>query len=225
MRNLESNAGADGGKELDTGKDLPAFKADIPGMSVMTLDVPSVQSKDAWNSFLQLLSLADGMVILRLNDVADLDEEGYLAHSPFLAEVYEVVDSRPMFVVCVCKGPIRASMMMLVAISQLVLATKEATFGFPNYRHDQHPITSVALKKRISEQVHRRLALVGNALDACEAQRLGLVDFVGEEESVENEISRLIYRNCSPSKQYFMYKPDLVKAMREKEEAEDFLDS
>ncbi|CAJ1340728.1 unnamed protein product [Effrenium voratum] len=198
---------------------LPVTKADIPGMTCMTLEVPSVQSKDAWNSFLQLLSLADGIVILRMADDAAHDQEGYLAKSPLLAEVYEIVESRPMFIVCVCKGPVRASLMTFVGISQLVVATSEATFGLPKYRHDLHPMTSIALKKRLMEKAVRRLELVGDPIDANEAQRLGMVDFVGSEVDVENELSRLIYRNCSPSSQYFMYKSDLVKAMREREEA------
>eukprot|EP00931_Biecheleriopsis_adriatica_P091510 TRINITY_DN65399_c0_g1_i1.p1 TRINITY_DN65399_c0_g1~~TRINITY_DN65399_c0_g1_i1.p1 ORF type:complete len:243 (+),score=65.71 TRINITY_DN65399_c0_g1_i1:47-730(+) len=199
---------------------LPAFKADVPGMSVMTLEVPSVQSKDAWNSFLQLLSLADGMVVLRLADAAAHDQEEYLAKSPLLSEVYEIVESRPMFIVSICKGPVRASLMTFPAISQVVLATHDASFGLPQYRHDLHPITPIALKKRMMEQAARRLQLLGDAISANEAQRLGLVDFVGDEVTVENELCRLIYRNCSPSTQYFMYKPDLIKAMREKEEAD-----
>lgn len=72
------------------------------------------------------------------------------------------------------------------------------------------------------------------------------MDFVASEADVENEISRLIYRNCSPTSQYFMrrgskigrkslkieqheaffhvfstcferYKSDLIRAMQEKE--------
>eukprot|EP00930_Biecheleria_cincta_P043780 TRINITY_DN30051_c0_g1_i1.p1 TRINITY_DN30051_c0_g1~~TRINITY_DN30051_c0_g1_i1.p1 ORF type:complete len:224 (-),score=49.69 TRINITY_DN30051_c0_g1_i1:126-797(-) len=206
--------------DIDAKKgDERAYEATVPGMSVTTLEVPSVQSKDAWNSFLQLLSLADGMVILRMSDAAAVGEEGYLAKSPFLAEVFEVVESRPMFIVCVCKGPVRSSLMTMPAISQLVLATDTASFGLPKNRHDLNPITGIAMKKRVTEQVHRRLELLGDPIGAVEAQRLGLVDFVGTEETVENEICRLIYRNCSPSKQYFMYKPDMVKILKEKEEA------
>jgi len=197
----------------------PAYKVEVPGLTCMTLEVPSVQSKEAWNSFLQLFSLADGIVILRISDDAEHDQEGYVAKSPLLGEVYEIVQSRPMFVVCVCKGPVRASLMTFPAISQLVLATTGASFGLPKYRHDLHPITPIALKKRMMEKAVRRLQLVGDPIDANEAQRLGLVDFIGDEVEVENEICRLVYRNCSPSSQYFMYKSDLVKAMRANEEA------
>lgn len=211
--------------ELDIRKgDFPAFKATTPGMSVTTIDVPSVQNRDAWHAFLNTLCLADGMVILRPDDKAEYDEDGYLYKSEFLSEVHEITDSRPMFIVCVCKGPLRGAMVLFAAISTLVLATKDATFGFPDHRKDSlntslHP----ALKKRLTEQTLRRLLLVGDTLDAVEAQRFGLVDFIGDEETVENEVCRLIYRNCSAVTACYMYKPDMLRAL-EAREAEETLE-
>jgi enoyl-CoA hydratase/carnithine racemase len=202
--------------------EMPAFQATTPGMSVITLEVPSVQSKDAWYNFLNMLTVADGMVILRPSDAADYDGGGYLYNSDFLSEVYEVMDSRPMFMVCVCKGPIRASMMFFPCMSQLVLATKDATFGFPDVALDRvHSCTSLAMRKRCTDAVQKRLFLVGDTVDATDAQRIGLADFVGTEETVENEVCRLIYRNCSPVTSYYMYKPDMATALEAKEELED----
>lgn len=208
--------------ELDVHKgDLPAFEVTAPGMSVTTIDVPSVQNKMGWHNLLQLLTLADGMVVLRPHDVPEYDPDSYLANSPLLSEFFEIIDSRPMFIVCVCKGPIRSSMMAFPAMAQLVLATKDASFGFPDYRHDLHPSISASLRKRLTTQVERRLRLVGNTIPANEAQRLGLVDFVGDEVAVENEVCRLIYRNCVPVTTYYMYKTDMAKAMETKEALED----
>uniref|UniRef100_A0A7S2DML6 Uncharacterized protein n=1 Tax=Alexandrium andersonii TaxID=327968 RepID=A0A7S2DML6_9DINO len=206
-------------EELGMGKsNLPAFQATTPGMSVTTLEVPSVQSKEAWNSFLQMFSVADGIVILRLEDKADYDEEGYIYRSPILSQIYEVADSRPMFIITVCKGPVRSSMMFFCGIASLVLATRDSTFGFPEFAQDKTgDFTSVALRKRLTDQVQRRLFLVGDSIDAHEAQRFGLIDFVADDETVENEVCRLIYRNCSPKTQYFMYKPDMVESLEQKE--------
>eukprot|EP00490_Sorites_sp_Unknown_P000113 CAMPEP_0114687630 /NCGR_PEP_ID=MMETSP0191-20121206/62709_1 /TAXON_ID=126664 /ORGANISM="Sorites sp." /LENGTH=203 /DNA_ID=CAMNT_0001974383 /DNA_START=48 /DNA_END=660 /DNA_ORIENTATION=- len=189
---------------------LPAFKVDMSGLTCMTLEVPSVQSKDAWNSFLQLLSLADGIVILRIADDAEHDQDGYLAKSPMLAEVYEIID-------CL-QGPCAGFAHDIPSVVAASRGNRGCNVRFAKVQNDLHPITSIALKKRLMEKAVRRLQLVGDPIDANEAQRLGLVDFVGSEAAVENEICRLIYRNCSPASQYFMYKSDLVKAMREKEE-------
>ena len=92
-------------------------------MSVITLDVPTVQDKDAWNSFLDLFSMSDGLVILRPTDTAEDEPDGYLYESEIMAELFEVVDSRLMFVTCVVKGPLRGSMLFFLVISSLVLAT------------------------------------------------------------------------------------------------------
>jgi hypothetical protein len=214
-------AGARGTLAVKSGE-MPAFQATTPGMSVITLEVPSIQSKDAWYGFLNMLTVADGMVILRPSDTADYDAGGYLYNSDFLSEVYEVTDSRPMFIVCVCKGPLRASMNFFPAISQLVLATKDATFGFPDVALDLvHSCTSLAMRKRVTDAVQKRLFLVGDTIDAQDAQRIGLADFVGTEETVENEVCRLIYRNCSPVTSIYMYKPDMAAALDAKEALED----
>ena len=192
-----------------------AFQATTPGMSVMTLEVPAVQDKDAWNSFLNMLSISDGLVILRPTDTAEYDPEGYLYKSEVMSQIFEVVDSRPMFIVCDIKGPIRGSMMFFPAISTLVLATKDSTFGFPDSSQEKvHQVTFIALRKRLTDVVQRRLFLVGDTIDVFEAQRLGLVDYVGSDENVENEVCRLVYRNCSPKTEYVMHKQKIVGATK-----------
>mmetsp|Transcript_122003 Transcript_122003/g.249063 ORF Transcript_122003/g.249063 Transcript_122003/m.249063 type:complete len:232 (-) Transcript_122003:71-766(-) len=206
-----------------SGGEVPAFEATTPGMSVMTLEVPSTQSKECWRSFLNMLSIADGMVILRPSDTAEYDEEGYLYNSPFLGEVYEILDARPMFIVCVVNGPLRASMCFFAGIASLVLATKESTFGFPDFAQNRvSPLVTMALKKRMTDAYLKRMTLVGDSISAIEAQRVGLVDFLADAEGVENEVCRLIYRHCSPQTGLFMYKPDMVKAMQAKEAEQDY---
>merc|ERR1719188_1801672 len=215
-------AGARGTLAVKSGE-MPAFQATTPGMSVMTLEVPSMQSKDAWYGFLNMLTVADGMVILRPSDTADYDEEGYLYNSPFLGELYEIIDSRPMFIVCVVNGPLRASMLFFAGIASLVLATKESTFGFPDFAQNRvSPLCTMALKKRMTDAFLKRMTLVGDSISAIEAQRVGLVDFIADKEGVENEVCRLIYRHCSPQTGLFRYKPDMVKAMQAKEAEQDY---
>jgi len=195
------------------------FEATVPGMSCTTLNVPSVQDRDGWNSFLHMMSIADGMVVLRPSDSAEYDSEGYLANSHLLPELLEITDSRPMFIVCVCKGPLRSSMMMLPAVSQIVLATSDATFGFPEFQAESvHGVVAISMERRVTKQVCRRMMLVGDTVTATEAQRFGLVDFVGtDDEAVENEVCRLIYRNCRPTAQTLVYNTDLLAAMQEQE--------
>lgn len=200
---------------------LPALQATAPGQNLMTINVPLVQSDAAWSNLLLMLMLADGPVILRLEDdtaVCDSSDD-YFNTKEFLAEIWEVVDSRPMDIVCVCKGPIRGNYNIFPAISTLVLATESATFGFPN--HTVHalcdPVRTALSSKRVDALVVRRLTLVGDTVDAREAQRFHLVDFVGDDEAVENEVARIVFETCSPMVTNYMYKADAIRAMEEKE--------
>merc|ERR1719247_46262 len=112
-----------------------------------------------------------------------------------------------MKIICVCKGPLRSNMMIFPALAKLALATSDATFGFPEIQSDiVSPAVIRAMKRRVPDQVQRRLMLVGDTVDALEAQRFGLVDFVGSEETVENEVARLIFKLCSPKVTYMMNK-------------------
>merc|ERR1719188_439027 len=112
--------------------------------------------------------------------------------------------------------------MIMAGISSIVLATKDATFGFPDFAQNKvSPMVTLALQKRMTDAFMKRMTLVGDSIGAVEAQRVGLVDFVGDEETVENEVCRLIYRHCSPQTGIYMYKNDMIAAMKTKEAAED----
>merc|ERR1712037_342340 len=99
------------------------------------------------------------------------------------------------------------------AFSDISLATPDATFGFPDVRVGAIPaVTSCAMRKRVSDAGIRKLLLTGDVIDAYEAQRIGLVDFVGD---IETELARLIHRNCQPEVTQYMYRPDVEKAWKE----------
>jgi len=216
---------------------VPAFKTTTPGMSVMTIDVPSSQSKEAWGNFLQLLYVCDGVLVLRPSCESRPNEDSVLNSTKFLQQVYEIVDSRPMNIVCIVDGPIRGNMMMFPAMATLVLATKDASFGLPTFQQkNTNSAVHDALKKRLSRgcktqyqnatnPVLNRLMFVGDTIDANEAHRLNVADFVGDEEAVENELSRLIFAHCSPHVTYYMHKRDLNRAVEEKEAQEEGEDS
>ncbi|CAL1171417.1 unnamed protein product [Cladocopium goreaui] len=94
--------------------------------------------------------------------------------------------------------------------SQVSLAEPDTTFGFPEVRVGGLPAcVTVALRKRISDNDIRKLVTDGMPIDAREAQRIGLVDFVGD---VETELSRIIFKNCKPKVTNVMYRPDCEKA-------------
>merc|ERR1719198_1462211 len=103
--------------------------------------------------------------------------------------------------------------MTLPAISSVSLAEPDATFGFSDLRLGGMPsLMSCALKRRCSDAVIKKMVMCADIIDAYEAQRIGLVDFVGDTEA---ELARLIFRNCQPKTVYYMWKPDVEKERQE----------
>ena len=84
---------------------------------------------------------------------------------------------------------------MPLATPRLVLAHADATFGLPEVRRGVLPgVVSVAARRRLSAAACDRAFCTGDTLDALTALRLGLVDFVGNWEQIEAELTRITER-------------------------------
>ncbi|CAK9031578.1 5-diene-1-carboxyl-CoA hydratase) (Dienoyl-CoA hydratase) [Durusdinium trenchii] len=150
------------------------------------------------------------MVIFRFLGQTTWDKDIYMFTQEIYAELCEVVDTRPTYIINVARGDVRSLPMAFAALSDVSLAEPDTTFGFPEVRVGGLPAcVTVAMRKRISDDNIRRLITDGKAIDAREAQRIGLVDFVGD---VETELSRIIFKNCKPKVTNVMYRPDCERA-------------
>lgn len=196
--------------------EVPSIIKTNPGLSITTIEIPASAKVEHWNNFLNQLQLAEGLVVLRGMGMTFWENEIYLRQQEMFAELSEVVDAREMFIINIAKGDTRSVMMGLLSMSSLSLCTPDATFGFPEARL-QMPASIMAcmLERRVDEDELEKLVKLGHAVDAHEAHRVGLVDFVGD---CDAELARLIMRNCKPTKQRFMWKPDVAKALREEKE-------
>mmetsp|Transcript_28709 Transcript_28709/g.66865 ORF Transcript_28709/g.66865 Transcript_28709/m.66865 type:complete len:233 (-) Transcript_28709:83-781(-) len=183
-----------------------------PGLSITTIEVPAMGEAKFWHNFLHQLQTANGLVVIRGLGQTTWDKDIYYYMNDLWAEICEAADSRPMFIVNIAKGDTRSLMMCLPALSDICLATPDATFGFSDVRLGAIPaIAACAMRKRVDDAGIRRMITTGEVVDAREAQRLGLVDFVGD---VETELARLIFRNCQQQVTNIMYKPDCEKAWK-----------
>jgi hypothetical protein len=190
--------------------EVPSMSYTQPGMTVTTIEVPAMGEAKLMHNFLHQLQTASGMIVTRPLGQTQWDKDVYLYHQDMWAEIAEVTDSRSLFHVNISKAGIRSMIVTLAAMSDISLATPDATFGLPEVRLGGTPaVTSVVLRKRLSDEAVRKMLTTGETIDAREAQRIGLVDFVGD---VETELARLIFRNCQPQKTTVMYKPDVEKA-------------
>ena len=109
------------------------------------------------------------------------------------ADLHRALDAHPMPIVSVCSGATRGGGMLFPSISTLVLATEDATFGFPEIRRGGLPgVVSVAAQRRLTKAQCERLMLLGDAFDGAEALRLGFVDKVCRDPS--SEVRRVLGR-------------------------------
>merc|ERR1712187_257398 len=132
--------------------EVPCMTQIQPGMSVTTIEMPALCEVNLWSHFISQIQSASGLVVLRGIGQAVWDKDLYLQMQDMWAEFVEVCESRPMFIIAVCKGPFRSLMMCLPAVSSVCLADPEATFGFPDLRLGGMPsIASYSLKRRMPD--------------------------------------------------------------------------
>ncbi|NER95034.1 MAG: SDR family NAD(P)-dependent oxidoreductase, partial [Symploca sp. SIO1B1] len=110
-------------------------------------------------------------------------------------QIAELLREYPMPVIAVVDGACRGGGMLFPSLASIVLATQDASFGFPEIRRGGLPgVVSVAAQRRMSAAVCERYFLTGDSFDAATAKQYGLVDFVGSAEEVEQELKRLLGR-------------------------------
>jgi thioester reductase-like protein len=111
------------------------------------------------------------------------------------ANLSTALDAAQMPVIAVCHGATRGGGMLFPCHATVTLAVHGATFGFPEIRQGGLPgVVSVAAQKRMTKATCTRWMVTGDAYTAEQAERAGLVDFVGTEEEVEKELKRLLGR-------------------------------
>ncbi|MBN6731262.1 enoyl-CoA hydratase-related protein [Burkholderia multivorans] len=89
-------------------------------------------------------------------------------------------------------GPARGGGMGLVAVCDLVVATEDTTFAFPEVRLGVVPaVISVPLRRRIPHHALRRLFLTGETFGARHAEQIGLVTSTVTSDGLDGEVFRL----------------------------------
>lgn len=96
-------------------------------------------------------------------------------------------------VVGVVNGQAFSSGCELVAFCDIVIASTTATFGQPELRFGIYPPTaSVLLPRLIGVRRTNRMVMFAEVLDAPEAQRAGLIDFVVPQEQLGSKAEELL---------------------------------
>lgn len=125
-----------------------------------------------------------GADVTWMRAAAELDLDANEADAGRLATMLETIDTCPVPVIARVQGAALGGGMGLCAVSDVVVATADATFGFTETRLGILPavIGPYAIAK-IGESQARALFLPGSRFGAARAERIGLVHEVVEDEA------------------------------------------
>ena len=98
-------------------------------------------------------------------------------------------------VISLCQGATRGGGMLFPCISDIVVATEDATFGFPEVMHGGLPaVVSAAATHRMTATRCKYMMLTGRVISAYEAQTFGLVDAVVDAGVLEQDVGTMLRR-------------------------------
>ena len=124
---------------------------------------------------------------------ANLASGSFLAGVPEFGGLLQRLRDAAMPKLVICHGATRGGGMVFPCLGTAVLAHDDATFGFPEIRRGVLPgVVSVAAHHRLTRAACTWLFCTGDTVDASTAKRLGLVDFTGSWDELEQEASRLV---------------------------------
>jgi methylglutaconyl-CoA hydratase len=130
-----------------------------------------------------------------LNEIQALQHAGVAdnqKNSHTLREFFVDLYSFPKPTCAVVHGPALAGGCGLATCCDFVIATRDATFGYPEVKIGFIPaIVMVLLTHQIGERAARDLCLSGRTIDAEEAHRLGLVSQVVVQADLEGAVNKL----------------------------------
>jgi len=151
-----------------------------------------------------------GADIEYLQKLQDYTLQENLADSLHLMELYLMMYRYPKPIIAQVEGPALAGGAGLVTVCDLVVATPQATIGYPEARIGFLPaMVTYFLLRRIGEGWARQLLITAEPIGAEEAHRMGLFNYVVSAEEVANftkELAMRLVTQTSPTSQEFIRK-------------------
>ena len=121
----------------------------------------------------------------------DIDLEKFLDGTQGFAEFHtSLLEVCDLPIVCACNGSTRGGGMIFPSISDIMLVTKDASFGFPEVRRGVLPgIVSVSSRRRLSDRQCKRWMMTGDSFDSLEGLSIGFVDHVIHNKSIKSFVN------------------------------------
>lgn len=151
-----------------------------------------------------------GADIEYLQKLQDYTLQENLADSLHLMELYLMMYRYPKPIIAQVEGPALAGGAGLVTVCDLVVATPQATIGYPEARIGFLPaMVTYFLLRRVGEGWARQLLITAEPISAEEAHRMGLFNYLVSPEEVSGFTRNLAIRiadQTSPVSQEFIRK-------------------
>jgi methylglutaconyl-CoA hydratase len=151
-----------------------------------------------------------GADIEYLQKLQDYSFQENLADSIHLMELYLLMYRYSKPLIAQVEGPALAGGAGLVTVADLVVATPQATIGYPEAKIGFLPaMVTYFLLRRVGEGWARQLLITAEAISAEEAHRMGLFNYIVPAEEVASYTKSLAMRlaeQTSPTSQEFIRK-------------------
>ncbi|EKF75292.1 enoyl-CoA hydratase [Alcanivorax hongdengensis A-11-3] len=130
------------------------------------------------------------------------DSDAYVALNRRFGEMITAANQQPQVVITVLEGAVLGGGFGLACISDVAIASRDATFGLPETGLGVIPAQIAPfVVQRIGLTQARRLALTGLRFKGEEAQRLGIVHEVVDSSELDNALAQTLatVRRCAPN--------------------------
>ncbi len=138
-----------------------------------------------------------GADLAYLTELRNNTLEENLADSQRLRKMFDAIYHSSKLVISQVEGAALAGGCGLATLADICVATPAAQFGYTEVKIGFIPaLVMVYMRERVAGWVMRDLLLTGRVIDAVEAMRMGLVQYVVDESEVADFVERLA-RGCA----------------------------
>ncbi len=108
-------------------------------------------------------------------------------------EMYEKIENCPAILISKVHGYVLGGGMGLISCSDIVIAEKNAKFGWTEVKLGLVPaVVSTFSIRKVNDSFARRFFLTGEIFDSYTAYRIGLVHEIIDSENLDNKVSEII---------------------------------
>ena len=134
-----------------------------------------------------------GADIKYLEKMKDYSYDDNLADSRQLMNLFKTMLSYPKLIVSKVSGPAIAGGCGIITASDIVFATNNSTFGYPEVKIGFIPaLVSTFLMRKIKGLDVRELLLTGNIINAKRAKEIGLINYIYNSKEIDVEVDHFI---------------------------------